>query len=258
MKTIFFGTRPEFTGYRGYEDAVRLASHFNTNLDDVLAITTDDKCRIPGRILCRLEHLSDLEKRFYQLGYMAHLRWSVIGRWCKAGGITGPVYCPDWDMLTFGKSEDVLKPFLGFKVSRSRPSGHPWSAAYLIADTSILYDYCKFVESLPESDWLYKGDRFSQDLHTWDCWARLNGVECGNLADVVDGAVFDHNIHVGEPTFRMVKDKPFGQYGFTKQIVWEDRVPHFVLADGTLVKAKCIHCWGSYKSRTKQLVDKAI
>jgi hypothetical protein len=84
----------------------------------------------------------------------------------------------------------------------------------------------------------------------------------GNLLlDEVNGEKvsghFDTNMHMGEDQFIMEPSSVPAWGPITKKIEWVDNSPYFIRLDGTLAKANWIHCWGSYKFRTHELLEKA-
>ncbi len=88
-----------------------------------------------------------------------------------------------------------------------------------------------------------------------EAWSRLSrkfNWKVGNLFETINGSVFDHNMHCGGERF--VMDGP------AKYIMWQDGPPcyqpYFVRLDGALVAANSIHCWGTYKTRTREVLLK--
>jgi hypothetical protein len=62
--------------------------------------------------------------------------------------------------------------------------------------------------------------------------------------------VFDHNIHCGKDRFIF--------NGGAKLLEFHQGNPYFVLkSDESRIAAATIHCWGSYKSKPKELLEKA-
>lgn len=270
MKTIIFGSNPLVAGfdpvcknYRMFNDCIRLARHYN-NSGDVVALTVDTECNVPNVVVAPVNELPNAKETYsinpsYRLSTM---RWTAIAWYCRTIGYTGMVYSPDWDVFTFGSTEEVLGMFAGCDVCRTEdPVGGP-GAAWAVKAGEFLDAYCKFQGEVQNDPVMMKTGTYFGDMHIWSVFIKKMSphVSVGTLSSIVNGSTFDHNVHTGQDQWVMEKlAQPYGEFGEVKKIVWENRFPYFVLKEsGKLVKANCIHCWGSFKSRTGELVTKAI
>lgn len=181
-------------------------------------------------------------------------RWTYILRWLllkefaeKHPELSLPLFCADWDVLLFRPLSESYAPFMqdDYTVSIHDEFPFPQSAAYCINQLGPLKSFCDLVERLIQQSPLPVVD----DMALWAQMQRENPFwKVGDLNVIRNGSVFDHNMHTGQPRFEM--DGP------AKKIEWVGNKPAFRGKDG-LVRANSVHCWGSYKTRTAELLRKA-
>lgn len=175
-------------------------------------------------------------------------RWFVLRDLCNTQKITFPIFTCDWDMLIFRNMVKAYEPFLGYEICRSCDGKGAWAEAYGINSQGLLNEFCYFIQyvimAMPE---LLKDNG---DMHAWDLFTKQQTLKTADLFEIVNNSVFDHNIHCGEERFVME--------GNTKRIHFENGVPYFTrLTDNAPIAANLIHCWGDYKTKTRELVYRA-
>ena len=180
-------------------------------------------------------------------------RWFLLRDFIKSGAVKLPVFCSDWDILFFTPLEAACEPFKDCDCAYSveRDSGHPSSSsAYLINQIEPLEAFFDNVSAR----WVKpKGEGFINDMTVWSEVAGTGRFKFGDMFEVRKGSVFDHNIACGRDRFLMD--------GNNKKVIWQDyggvTQPCFIGLDGVPVVAHTIHCWGSYKTRTGELLKLA-
>jgi hypothetical protein len=170
-------------------------------------------------------------------------RWYVLRDFIRKYDPPFPIICMDWDVMIFRDLGAAYAPFEECDYTVSVLDGLD-SAAYGINRMEPLEAFCDMVEGIsddnrPEAQQL-------NDMLAWRLFRGTAAWKVGDLFEIRDGSVFDHNIHCGADRFRME--------GEAKQVVFLGGTPYFVALDGSLVVANTIHCWGTYKTRTRELM----
>jgi hypothetical protein len=174
-------------------------------------------------------------------------RWYVLREFIKRYDPPFPIICMDWDVMIFRDLAEAYAPFAEDDYTVS-VLGDLDSAAYGINRLEPLEAFCDMVERISEED-DPRRDQLN-DMLAWQQFRHTDSWTVGNLFEIRDGSVFDHNIHCGADRFVMD--------GEAKRVVFLDGMPHFVSLDGSLVVANTIHCWGTYKTRTRELLYAAF
>lgn len=152
-----------------------------------------------------------------------------------------PVFCSDWDVLIFQDLAKAYEPFLEYDYTVSIEGGMS-SAAYGVNNFEALDALCKLIEA-------NMTDKTLNDMEAWARLTRTGKWKVGNLFEIKNDSVFDHNIVSGGDTYEIVDG--------VKQVVWKDGSPYFKKHDRSFVKAVTIHAWGPWKSKPAELLRKA-
>jgi hypothetical protein len=172
----------------------------------------------------------------------SYVRWFAIRDLMKRSGLDYPVFTPDWDLMIFQNVAEACKPFSMWECLLG-------GSAYYIRHAGVLDEFCEAA---------MRALRFREHAHPTDMtiWQRL-GINKYLIRRPEHGALFDINIHLKQGCqLDAGADKFNGRS--PKKIYWIDGRPHFMdLASAELVKANCIHCWGSFKEKTGELAGKA-
>ena len=169
-------------------------------------------------------------------------RWFVLREFLKNRPEAYPVFCSDWDILIFQDLEKAHAPFLKFDYAVSIDEG-AISATYAISAPGPLDVFCEMIGAM-----FTMSDPRATGLNDMGAWKHVTDTRkfsVGNLNLIVNDSIFDHNMHCGE--------KEFVFTGPAKRVVFTDGFPYFQKLDGALVKANTFHCWGTYKTRTKEM-----
>lgn len=154
-----------------------------------------------------------------------------------------PIFCADWDVLIFRNLAQAYRPFEKFDYTISIDRGME-SAAYGINHMLPLQSFCELVEKLNRDN-----DPAAKTLNDMEAWSRNRRAHdfcsVGNLFEIHNGSVFDHNIACGADRFQMD--------GEDKKVIYDAGQPYFLLHDGTPIAANTIHAWYRYKTRTAEV-----
>ncbi len=173
-------------------------------------------------------------------------RWFVLLDFIHTYRPKFPVFCSDWDVMIFRSLSEACAPFMEHDYCVSIQNGNP-SAAYVVNRVEPLEYFCKTIRKmLDEND---PGLINLQDMFAWKLISNSGKFNIGDLSQIKNDSIFDHNIHCGAKQFEM--DGP------AKKVVWEKGRPFFVQTDGKVVRANTIHCWGTYKTRTAEVLESA-
>ncbi len=164
-------------------------------------------------------------------------RWFVLRELGEKQPDIFPVFCSDWDVMIFRNLAEAYAPFMEFDYTISREGGME-SAAYGVNNPAALDAWCKLVEYLTPC--------VPNDMEAWSRLTRTGVWDVGNLFEIRNGSVFDHNMHSGGDRFDM--------QGEAKKVAYSAD-PYFELHDGTLIRANTMHLWGSYKSRAHEVLS---
>lgn len=165
-------------------------------------------------------------------------RWFVLREFAL---VTFPIFCADWDVMIFRDLSEAYAPFMEFDYTVSIDGGME-SAAYGVNSAAALQTFCELVEGNHK-------DATLNDMEAWSRLTRTGQWRVGNLFEIHNGSVFDHNVTCGADRFVMD--------GEVKLVVWINGYPHFVLHDGSHIAANTIHCWGPFKSKPDELLKLA-
>lgn len=174
-------------------------------------------------------------------------RWAAIYDFMRLNKLDEPIFSADWDVLIFQNLNDACAPFVEFDVN---DMGRTFSEPYEVKHFALIKEYIDHVAAY------YKpGPDPMKNMNGMATWARFlddrPDVHCGNLNQVMNDSIFDRNIHCDTDIFE-------GD-GCNKRIYWIDKKPHFKrLADGKMIRANILHCWGDYKEKTAQLLQQSI
>jgi hypothetical protein len=181
--------------------------------------------------------------------------WDFIN---SRSDLTWPIFPMDNDIPIFSNLEEVYKPLLNndfcssiYNKSELYPGGT--AGAYSIHNMEC---FQAGIDLLLSS---VLDDLSLTDMTLWSKIYQSGKWKVGNILSKFDGGgAFDSNMHVSEDRYVM-EPSTVPMWGLeTKKITWKDGHPYFTeLLDGSLTIAHWIHCWGSYKLRTKELIEKA-
>lgn len=179
--------------------------------------------------------------RFY-----AVMLWLVLMQAIERGEVALPVFVADWDILFFSDLPSFCATFAKNDFNVTRDCVGDSSAAYNINTMAPLLLYRELLAQARKENHPPIETHHFNDMFMWKAVAQVGRFAVGDMAIPVNGRVIDHNIHDpgGRPGFEM--DGP------TKKIVFTDGKPHFI-QNGQPVEAACIHCWGTFKTKTKWL-----
>jgi len=171
-------------------------------------------------------------------------RWYVLRDLLRNRPELFPVFCADWDIMFFRDLAQAYQPFLTNDYNVSVDNGVA-SAAYGINRIEPLESYCDMTEKLFRDK---SGDLSIQnDMIAWLANTSTGKWKVGNLFEIHNGTVLDHNIHCG--TDRFIFD------GENKLVEFHTGHPYFVLkSDQTRIAAASIHCWGDWKSKPESVL----
>lgn len=235
--------------YDGFKDAVKCAealAGWPVHVVSEFLIPCQNQHRIQDYPAHHL--MKSLQQRTGDNRWTYIVRWLVLRDFINAHPDLGwPVFCADWDVLIMRDLNQSYAPFLqdDYTVSIHDEPPFPQSAAYCINQLGPLNSFCELVERLLKETPLPVVD----DMALWARMQHENPFwKVGDLNVIRNGSVFDHNMHTGKARFHM--DGP------AKKIEWVGKKPAFRTSDG-LVRANTIHAWGSYKTRTGEMLRKA-
>lgn len=168
--------------------------------------------------------------------------------------ISWPIFPLDNDIMVFSDLNEAYKPFEGVDfttpIYNEGTSYAGTTGAYSIHNKECLDAGIDHIFNMIDNIGSFN------DMLLWSKMFQSGNWKVGNILrkDVV--GAFDSSIHMSEDRFVMEPvDSIWGKE--TKKITWIDGHPYFTELDGSLTIAHWIHCWGSYKSRTKELREKA-
>jgi hypothetical protein len=183
--------------------------------------------------------------------------------------LTWPIFPLDNDIMVFSDLNKVYKPFLSYDFTVPIYDNIRTTGAYSIHNIECLEAGINTIKELfgkePEllKQKLLWGGLLLNDMTVWSMMFQSGKWKVANLlSEEIDGVpidgIFDTNIHMGEDKFVMEPSSVPMWGNLTKKITWIDGNPYFTkLIDNSLVRANWIHCWGSYKFRTHELIEKA-
>lgn len=234
---LFFIT---WGAYSGLESAIKCA---NARCGCPVHVVRDPKSEILKKLLPEDNYDGGKVARATSLA-----RWFVLRDEMEARKLEYPVFCSDWDVMTFSNLEPACAPFLANDFARTvnHPNLGDVSAAYLVCRKEPLDEFCRLVEASTES----VSNQEYHDMAVWRQVGEQGKWKIGDLTDIVNGGTFDHNVHCSLGKYRM--------NGESKLVTFRDGHPYFTL-DSTSeeILAHNIHCWGEYKGREPELLKLA-
>lgn len=264
MEIVFIAITQEPYGrvYPGTMDAVRAASAragcpvwLLTDHRPFLHSTSNPVVSLPllmywktaGSYLA--EETTNIEDR---LSVASVLRWMILWDFIETKpDIQWPILALDTDVLVFSDLNAPYQPFLTFDFC-AELKGNNTSAAYSVHNAECLNESVRVAQELG------KTRRRVNDMQVWTAIYQSNLCEMGNLEPERDGSVFDMSMHGQCDRYETEPSTDTIWGPVTKKITWLNGCPHFTRKDdGKLVKSHWIHCWGSYKNRTGELVKAA-
>jgi hypothetical protein len=171
------------------------------------------------------------------------LRWLIAAEFAEESEIEWPMLVLDWDVMVFQPIKEAWAPFKQFDIGCGCHGDGNWTAPYGVSKCALL-SFSTWLMDEPILPWM-------QDMYLWQKFYNEQGgvITRADIATIVNGATWDTNIGLGLDRFKTNEDG--------KRIVWVDGRPHFEAIGGNLVKANCVHCWGTYKTKTSQLAERA-
>lgn len=259
MEIVFIAiTRPTLgTHYAGTRDAIKAAE--KRSGCRVWFISDNQGATVNFCSLNR--YWKTAQKLLDETTYEARNRWAVasILRWLvlrdfivNTNDLVWPILCLDYDVIVFSDLTKAFAPFAPFDFCLPvYPTGGT-TAAYSVhriepldACVELVFDMAKRVPSM-------------NDMALWTEMYQTRKWNVGNLLPETETGLFDMNMHSGAGDY-MMEPSSVPLWGpETKRITWQDKNPYFTrIKDGKLVKAHWIHCWGSYKGRTAELLKQS-
>lgn len=214
---------------------------------NVIVVNTE-KNVCAGSVQCRFSDLQSVPDNVVKWNLMFQVRWMMVQWIAKQHNLTGPFYCPDWDIIVLHDVVPHIMALCGFGMLYTMDNGHCGSAAHVVNNIDTLNAYVDYMLSMSKQatePWQLS------DMHTWHLFCRANQIPIANLSEEFLGGVFDHNIHTGGDVWDV-------DSGCRKRIEWHDYKPYFVRShDQKRIKAEAIHCWHTYKHKTGELLKHA-
>lgn len=162
-----------------------------------------------------------------------------------------PILPLDNDILVFSNLLEVCKPLLDYDFSAPK-IGMGTTGAYMVRSIEV-FEAC--IEGIFN---MIGTEPILNDMVAWSQMYQSGKWSVGDILIERDGGVFDTNMHAGEDRYVMEPSTVPLWGPLAKKLTWVLAHPHFTrLSDGQLVRAHWLHCWGSYKLRTKELLEKA-
>ena len=176
---------------------------------------------------------------------MSLARWFVLRDFIRKYKPSFPIFCADWDVMIFRDLEEAYSPFADCDYTVSM-LGDIDSAAYGVNRLEPLEAFCDLVEKMADDN--DPRAEMLDDMFAWQLNRGTGNWKVGNLFETHGASVFDHNIHCGDGRFVMA--------GPAKKVTFREGTPYFTGLDGAPTLANTIHCWGTYKTRTSELLRK--
>lgn len=202
---------------------------------------------VKDSIHCPLNALK-IPKQIVRTKRFSQVRWLMAEWILSKTKLEPPFYFPDWDDIILHNISDHINALKDFDVLRTQDNGHCPSAAKVFWSYDMLCGYIEFVRKMCrklEAEW------HLSDMNTWHKFCTTRGLKTSNLSQDIGFGVFDHNMHTGGDVFETDDEG-------RKLIEWHNYKPYFVtIDDGKRVAAESIHCWGTYKTMTNELLRHA-
>ena len=248
MNLIFVSPMDEGI-YGGYEDAKFLArKHSGCNV--ICLDKTDSRA-----------HDREFLKQIGRRGQKSRLDMTALERHfivldhIEANHLEPPFVFPDWDFMVFQNLEQAFIPHMGCDWASSVHNDGNMMPAHFLTNVDALREFCgitiELINGLSKEDYLHN----FHDMIVWKKVSETGKFKVGNTLEIHDGSAFDCGMQCNS-----IKDLPIAYKAEAdgyKELTWKDGIPFFETLDGQKVKANWIHCWGKYKTRTKELVAKS-
>lgn len=188
------------------------------------------------------------------VNYASIYRWLAIRAVMVTRDIQCPVFTPDWDCMIFSDIESACAPFSTCDFGTSFFENNRIVSPGLVNNPAAISDFVKLVHT--KTSW---GEN-DNDMCLWQSVRDSNPgkYRIENMAAPIENGefgkcVFDCGMHqiVESCPVKVTKDG-------SKIIEWNNQKPYFRMNDDSLIRAHLIHCWGSYKSKTGELLKQAI
>lgn len=180
------------------------------------------------------------------------LSWFVLADWMEFHQ-ENFVCTVDTDVLIFERIEEIYPHWAQFDLSACNALG-TMTVPFFVSLHAIqhfkdyLFDLFEKPNPLPGQIQARAECRCC--MSAWRLAAQFRGLSVGNLCDVVEGAVFDHNLGMqygfeddrfGNRILEFEKGQPYGFFGSERR----------------RTRFNALHCWGDWKSRMAELVRRS-
>jgi len=179
-------------------------------------------------------------------------RYFVMEEYIAKHGVSEPVFNCDWDILVFSDLPEHFKSVGGLDTDLCsclmRHSGK-LQAPMLISNLESIKFYTDMMRGYLKAG--YSDNIFFCDITQW-IEARKNGpfTDSASCSTLDRDTYFDFNIGMEGDVFHM---KDGGKF-----IIWKNGVPYFKRKDDGLVRAVSIHCFCGWRTKTSELLAKAM
>jgi hypothetical protein len=182
------------------------------------------------------------------------VRWIWLLDYMQREHLSEAFHC-DCDMLLFQDMEQErnmwLKKF-DYTLNTNPTNGLPHAASSYVT-LPLLEALVKFM--------FERQGREMHDMLLWkEFWQEHSEFKCGEMNEIRDGAVYDHNLGDTEYMYEQCPIYPANDAAwpnYPKKLVnWNKGKPYFqVKESGELVRAKSLHCWAAIKTKMRELVE---
>ena len=179
-------------------------------------------------------------------------RWLAVRDFADAHPeLSWPILALDYDVLVFSNLVEAYKALMPCDFTTFIQDAGALNA-YSVHNPECLNDGVDAIFTMAKSV------EVLNDMATWSAVYQSRKWRVADLTPEIGGGAFNQTIHdgMGRYVIEPASDQIWGPTSV--RITWQDRHPHFTrISDGNLVRAHWIHCWGSYKFRTHELIEKA-
>lgn len=180
------------------------------------------------------------------------LNWLVLADWMEFHQ-ENFVCTVDTDVLLFERIEEIYPHWAQFDLSACNPLGTMQAPTFV--SLHAMREFRDYLFDLFEKPNLTLGETQARAecrccMSAWRRASNCRSLSAGNLCDVVNGAVFDHNLGMqygfeddrqGNRILEFEKGQPYGFFGSERR----------------RVRFNALHCWGNWKSRMAELVRRS-
>jgi hypothetical protein len=246
---IIFAVPTDDGIFPGYEDAKYLAKK-NSGCD----VFCLDKSHSGKHDLQFVELIADRPRKG-KLDIMAIRRTLMALDFIEATNLGPPYVLPDWDFLIFTNLVAAFEPFMDYDWATGIHNDGNMMPAHFVTNLEAIKDFAKVTMRMADDLPIHEYQNCFHDMMIWKAVCDSRKFKVGNTATVVNGSTFDCGMGCHKPDELPVGFKS-DQDGY-KKLSWVDRVPYFETLSGETVRANWIHCWGKYKTMTKELRRKS-